>query len=245
MNNFNKEQILYCKFCGRECKSLNSLKQHEIRCNLNSNKIDLSYIKRFTTSKTKDYKWITNHIEQKFVKLSEIQYYLDLGWQYGMSDEFKIKNSLSKIGKPSGKCLDPNKELERKKKISNSMKGNINWMYNKHHGNSKQGWYKGIHCDSTWELAFLVYYKEHNLYIERCKKCYDFIWENKIHKYIPDFITNEGIIEIKGRKTKKSLEKEKQFPNIKVIDINLIKPYLDYVINKYGNEFWKILYENK
>lgn len=246
MDNFNKQQILYCKYCGKECKSLNALKQHEVRCKLNPNKIDLSYIKNYNKyPKTKDYKWVTNTFEQKLVKQSDVQKYLDLGWKYGMSDEFKIKNSLSKIGIPSGKCLDPQKELERKQKISNSMKGNINWKFNKHHGNSKQGWYHNIHCDSTWELAFVVYYIENNLYIERCKQYFDFIWENEHHKYVPDFITNEGIIEIKGRKSKKSLEKEKQFPNIKVIDITLIQPYLDYVINKYGKEYWKFLYENK
>lgn len=245
MNNFNKEQILYCKYCGRECKSLNSLKQHEIRCKQNPNAIKCIGQHVSRKNNVNGYKWLTNHVEQKFVKSNEVQKYLDLGWEYGMSDEFKIKNSLSKIGKPSGKCLDPNKELERKQKISNTMKGNTNWMYNKHHGNAKQGWYKNIHCDSTWELAYLVYHIENNLYIKRCDKYFNFIWENEHHKYIPDFITNEGIIEIKGRKTKKSIEKEKQFPNIKVIDINLIKSYLDYVIKKYGDEFWKILYENK
>ena len=154
----------------------------------------------------------------------------------------KISNSLK--GRTSGKCKDPIKELERKRKISKAMKGNTNWMFNKKHGNSKQGWYKGIHCDSSWELAFLVYYIEHNMNIKRCDIKYDFIWENSIHKYIPDFITDEGIIEIKGRKSKKSLEKEKQFPNVKVIDEHLIKPYLDYVKQKYGNDFWIKLYDN-
>jgi len=88
------------------------------------------------------------------------------------------------------------------------MKGNTNWMFNKRRGNSKQGWYKGIHCDSTWELAFLVYYLEHNLNIKKCTKVLDFYWEGSLHKYYPDFETDEGIIEIKGRKTKKSLAKE-------------------------------------
>jgi len=88
------------------------------------------------------------------------------------------------------------------------MKGNTNWMFNKRRGNSKQGWYKGIHCDSTWELAFLVYYLEHNLNIKKCTKALDFYWEGSLHKYYPDFETDEGIIEIKGRKTKKSLAKE-------------------------------------
>lgn len=34
-SNFNKPQILYCQYCGKECKNLNSLKQHECRCALN------------------------------------------------------------------------------------------------------------------------------------------------------------------------------------------------------------------
>ena len=37
--------------------------------------------------------------------------------------------------------------------------------------------------------------------------------------------------------------KELATTNIKVIDNNLIKPYLNYVIEKYGSEFWKQLYE--
>ena len=39
-NSFNKEQKLYCQYCNKECKSLNSLKQHEIRCKINPNKIN-------------------------------------------------------------------------------------------------------------------------------------------------------------------------------------------------------------
>ena len=241
MDNFNKPQILYCQYCERECKNLNSLKQHECRCKQNPNKVNLSYIIGSHKPKTKGYKWMNNGTQSKYVKPEKFNEYLNNGWIFGMDDQLK-KIHLSK-NKSTGKCKDPQKELERKQKISNSMKGNKNWMFNKHHGNAKQGWYKNIHCDSTWELAFLVYYMEHNLNIKRCDKQFDFYWENKIHKYIPDFITDEGIIEIKGRKSLKSLEKEKQFPNIKVIDQNLIKPYLDYVINKYGNEFWKYLYE--
>ena len=190
------------------------------------------------------YKWLTNDIENIYVKSDKINKYLDLGYHFGVNKQYKEKIRNSLIGKSSGRASTSEKEEERKRKISNAMKGNTNWKFNKHHGNAKQGWYKNIHCDSTWELAYLVYHIENNLYIERCTKCFDFIWENNYHKYIPDFITDEGIIEIKGRKSIKSLEKEKQFPFIKVIDEILIKPYLDYVINKYGAEFWKQLYED-
>ena len=194
-------------------------------------------------STIKGYKWLYKDDKSIFVKPSEIDKYIIDGWQYGISSQFKLNISKSLLGIPSGKCKDPIKEEERKRKISESMKGNINWKYNKTRGNSKKGWYHGIFCDSTWELAFVVYYIEHDLYITRCKEQYKYNFENSEHIYIPDFITDEGIIEIKGRKNKKALEKEKQFPQIKVIDANLIKPYLNYVIEKYGNEFWKLLYE--
>lgn len=190
------------------------------------------------------YRWLTNDIENVYIKSDQFDKYLNLGYYFGISKQYKEKISKSLKGISLGKCKDPQKELERKQKISNSMKGNTNWKFNKCHGNAKQGWYKGIHCDSTWELAYLVYHIENNLYIERCTKYLDFIWNNEHHKYIPDFITDEGTIEIKGRKSKKSIEKEKQFPNVKVIDIKLIKPYLAYVINKYGQNFWKQLYED-
>lgn len=193
---------------------------------------------------TKGFKWLTNDIENVFINSNQIDNYIKLGYHFGINQQYKDKISKSLLGIPSGKCKDPQKELERKQKISNSMKGNKNWMFNKKHGNSKQGWYNGIHCDSTWELAYLVYHIENNLYIKRCDKYFDFIWKNEHHKYIPDFITTEGIIEIKGRKSKKSLEKEKQFPNIKVIDEQLIEPYLNYVTQKYGNNFWEYLYED-
>ena len=35
----NQPYICYCKYCGKECKNLNSLKQHEIRCKENPNNI--------------------------------------------------------------------------------------------------------------------------------------------------------------------------------------------------------------
>lgn len=35
---FNQQQTLYCKYCGKECKSINSLKQHECRCPSNENR---------------------------------------------------------------------------------------------------------------------------------------------------------------------------------------------------------------
>ena len=34
---------LFCKFCGKECKNKNSLVQHEIRCKLNPQRINVIF----------------------------------------------------------------------------------------------------------------------------------------------------------------------------------------------------------
>ena len=112
--------------------------------------------------------------------------------------------------------------------------------YRQGSGRGKQGWYKGIHCDSSWELAYLVYHLDHNLYIERCKEKRQYVWNNKQHTYYPDFITDDGIIEIKGYSTDQWKSKEEQNHDVKVLYKDDMKLYLDYVINTYGTDFIKL-----
>ena len=93
-------------------------------------------------------------------------------------------------------------------------------------------------------MAFLVYHKEHNLNIKRCNEVRRYFFEGKWHKYYPDFITDLGIIEIKGISiTPKTIAKLEQNPDIILLDRNDMKEYLDYIYSKYGDRFWEILYE--
>ena len=138
MNNFNKPQILYCQYCGRECKNLNSLRQHELRCKKNPNRKQITF--KYNVSRKGihlGYIWINNINENKFISKTELNTYLKNGWVLGMTKKTKEKISNSLKGRTLGKCKDPIKELERKRKISKAMKGNTNWMFNKKHGNSK------------------------------------------------------------------------------------------------------------
>lgn len=241
---FNDLNPQYCKYCGKECKSINSLKQHEIRCSKNENRITCKHTKR-GKYKNKGYKWMNNGEVTKFVNPSDFSFYVNLGWEFGVDKNRneRLSKSLLSCNKQMGKCKDIDKENERRQKISNSMKGNKNWMCNKKRGNGKKGWYKGIFCDSSWELAFVVYHIENKLNIKRCDIKYKYVIENAEHTYIPDFITDDGIIEIKGRKDKKAIVKQQNFPEIKIIDKYEIEPYLKYVNDKYGSEFCKILYD--
>jgi len=113
------------------------------------------------------------------------------------------------------------------------------WSANKF---GKRGIYKGYKCDSSWELAYVIYNLEHNIQFERNKKGFKYIYENKEYRYYPDFIEAGQYIEIKGYKTKKDDEKWKVVKNLKIMFYEDIKYMLDYVINIYGKDFIK-LYE--
>ena len=65
-------------------------------------------------------------------------------------------------------------------------------------GRGKSGWYKNYWCDSSWELAWVIYNLDHNIKFKRFKGYFLYTFENKSKKYFPDFELEDGtIIEIK------------------------------------------------
>lgn len=121
--------------------------------------------------------------------------------------------------------------------------GNMNTAGFKSH---RAGSYKGIHCDSSWELAFLVYHLDNNLDIMRNTKSFNYVYENKLRKYFPDFFVSGKYIEIKNYNNPNVQAKIDQFPNdetLLVLYWKDVKFYYDYCVNKYGKEFWTVLYE--
>ena len=58
--------------------------------------------------------------------------------------------------------------------------------------------FDNVTFDSYWELCFYVYFQDHNLWIERVKKPYEYVYNEKVHFYFPDFKISCGIVEIKG-----------------------------------------------
>jgi hypothetical protein len=114
-------------------------------------------------------------------------------------------------------------------------------------GKFKYGWYKGIWCDSSWELAYLLYCFDNNIDIERNKLGFSYIWEDSVHKYFPDFYlpASNTFVEIKGYKTKRDEAKISQFNNnLLVLCADEMKDILAYVQKVYGKQFTD-LYESK
>lgn len=136
----------------------------------------------------------------------------------------------------SKECSDKGRSIN----LSKSLKGKCGGLRLNAYKKYKSGLYHGIHCDSSWELAFVIYCEDHNIKIKRNKKYLTYIFENKEYKYYPDFIINEQLYEIKGYENDKAKAKHEQHPEVIYLDKQKMQKYLDYVINKYGNDFIKL-----
>lgn len=151
----------------------------------------------------------------------------------------KTEEQKNKISKSLTGFKHTKENCDKLSKILKSKTGGIR----KGGGRGKSGWYKGLWCDSSWELAYVIYNLDHNIRFERNKRGFEYIFNNKKYKYYPDFILNGEYVEIKGYLSEQVNEKIKQFPyKLNILDKDGIIFYLDYVKKKYGNDFIK-LYE--
>lgn len=161
------------------------------------------------------------------------------------TEEHRKKISDSLKGIATGKASTPIKEAERKEKISETMKKNpLSGGLRKGSGKGKKGKYKGYWCDSSWELAFVIYNIDNNIKFERNKIGYEYLYKGKKHKYYPDYIISNVLHEIKGYETDKDKEKYKGVKDIslKILYKKDIQHMINYVTSKYGNDYIK-LYE--
>lgn len=112
-------------------------------------------------------------------------------------------------------------------------------------GRGKSGWYKGIFCNSSWELAWVIYSIDHGEVFTRNTTGFDYTFNGKLHRYYPDFLLNDGVtfVEVKGYNTEQWKAKKEQFPHtLHIVGKDEIKPYIKYVTEKYGTDFIR-LYE--
>ena len=162
-------------------------------------------------------------------------------WNKGLTKEtdFRLKNlSESLISKYRSGELYPTSRgrhhtEETKRKLSKC--GGIK----KGAGRGKHGWYKGYWCDSSWELAWIIYQLDHGVKFERNDIGFDYEFEGKKRKYYPDFRLTDGTyVEIKGWLNDMTKAKIDQFvAPLLVITGKLIEPYVKYVVCKYGVNF--------
>ena len=114
-------------------------------------------------------------------------------------------------------------------------------------GRGKHGEYKGIWCDSTYELVWVIYNLDHKISFQRNKLGFKYVFEGKQHVYYPDFICSNEYTEIKGFMRKHDYFKFEQFPSnlkLKVLSGEDLKNQFDYVYSTYGKDLIS-LYDKK
>jgi len=111
--------------------------------------------------------------------------------------------------------------------------------------------YEGITFHSSWELAYYIYCKDHNINISRSVSYISYKDSSgKTHRYFPDFIVNGQIVEIKGTQfyTDDSLDggiyksdvckcKLQLLKDLNIKVISDCSEYLSYIETTYGKDF--------
>ena len=166
---------------------------------------------------------------------------------------------ISLTGRTFDDIHGPEKSLEIRQKMSINIKANCNphvwteaeklkrsiWAksfgnggYKPGSGRGKKGRYDGIWCDSSWELAFVIWCKNHNKNIDRCTEKFSYVFQGVKKNYHPDFVVDGLIYEIKGYETDQWKAKISQIEKpITVLGKNEMLPILSFVIDKYGKNF--------
>jgi hypothetical protein len=106
----------------------------------------------------------------------------------------------------------------------------------------KKGWYKGFFCDSSWELAYVIYCLDKGINIQRNTEKLTYMFDGIQKTYTPDFIVSGTIIEIKGFKSPQWEAKLQYNPHVNVLYEQEMKPILEYVVLMYGKDYIR-LYE--
>jgi hypothetical protein len=138
-----------------------------------------------------------------------------------LTEEHKEKIANSLLGKSKGTALDPEKEKERRKKISETMKANPSaGGLREGSGRGVKTWYESpiagrVYLRSTYELIYAKFLDSRQIKWKANKKSFEYLFEDKERRYYPDFylIDEDCYVEIKGFKTKQDEAKWKVFPH--------------------------------
>ena len=218
--------MFICKYCNKECKNANSLRNHERLCKLNPDRQLTVYekygaIPGFNTVGHKTWnKGLTKHTDERVQKGS---------------------NSLKKFYEthPANFSGQTHSEEVRKLISVAATKSNLT-KFDKPSGRGKRGFYKGIYCQSSWELAYVLFCIDHKINFIRNNKYFEYTFEGKAHNYFPDFYLPDTntYVEVKGYYDKKSQTKVEQFKgSLQLLTAKEMKPILEYVQHTYGENF--------
>jgi hypothetical protein len=135
--------------------------------------------------------------------------------------------------------LWPERETARREKISATARRVGLGGYRHGSGIGRQGRYQGIWCDSSYELAFVIYALDHGFTFERNWQSFPYTFRGVLRRWMPDFRLSGGrYLEIKGYISEQVQAKFAAFPHpLIIVQKRNLQFVFDYVVGKYGKDF--------
>jgi hypothetical protein len=184
-----------CGFCNKECKSTQSLAQHQSRCKENPTRINPS-------------QWATGN--RKGIP----------SWNSGLKDDPRCKLSdgaKQKLSKIASERVESNETKQKRRDTINKKVESGEWhtsLASKMHKT-----YAGETFHGTWEVAYAKFLDSIGTPWNRNTRTFVYEFDGKTRRYTPDFYLplEDVYVEIKGYKTEKDVAKWSQFPERLVV----------------------------
>ena len=138
----------------------------------------------------------------------------------------------------------PDVEARRREKLAEEARRRGLGRYREGSGRGRKGRYRGYWCDSSYELAFVIYALDQGMAFERNWQAFPYTYEGRQRAWIPDFRLTDGTyLEIKGYASPQAEAKFAAFPHgLIVVRRENMQFVFDYVVQTYGKTFTR-LYE--
>ena len=155
----------------------------------------------------------------------------------------EMKPRLTKI------CPTCNKQFnvtEKADKIYCCGKCNPEWGgFRQKSGRAKIGYYKGIYCGSSYELVWVIHSLDHNIKFER----FSHTLKTNEGSYIPDFLIDNTIIEIKGFEDVEQVQRKTRIAlqhgyNVQILRRSDLEEHFEWVRQNYTYKNIEELYDD-
>lgn len=158
------------------------------------------------------------------------------------SEEQKVKISDALKGKSTVASFTPEQKAHWRQQISDGLRRVEAGGYRRGSGRGKKGWYQGFWCDSSWELAWVLFHLDLGIPFARNQDRFRYLFDGVWSSYTPDFkMTDGSYVEVKGYLSPRVAAKVASVPGkIVVMGQDEMTPILRYAVEKFGKDFVKL-----
>lgn len=209
-----------CKYCGKQCKNPNSLRNHERLCESNPDHQE-SFFKHWNGSHPAWNKGLTKETDERVA-------------QYGKTYSNRIKSGEIKAWTTGLTKETDERLLKLSQKVSESVNKKVaKDEWHKSLGKKKQVVYKGIVLDSSWEAIVAKYLDDNNIDWVVPSVGFEYEFDGEKHQYYPDFYLPQynRYIEVKGYERRKDLVKYTIIQDLIILKYKEIKQIQDSKFN--------------